>query len=58
MRLIYEKKGYQVFAQYDSSAEVIELFSDDDLQGYVGCADTDQEAINIAREWVEENLNY
>jgi hypothetical protein len=47
-----------VWAQFDDSADVIELFTDPEGEGYVGCADDNAEAYKVAVEWVEENLNY
>lgn len=47
-------KGLEVWMTWDQSAEVYELFSDRDCIGYVGCADSKPEAVQVAREWLKE----
>jgi len=38
--------------RFDSDAEVYEVFADKDCDSYLGCADTIQEARQIARDWL------
>lgn len=54
MRKIFEKHGYEVWAKWDIPAQVIELFTDDEGTGYVGCADTIAEAIEVSKQFVDE----
>lgn len=49
MQKIATAKGYEVWAQYDSSADVWELFASEDGDDYLGCADTLQEAREAAQ---------
>jgi hypothetical protein len=51
---IYEAKGYEVFANWDSSAQVFELFLSDTGGDYIGCADTRIEAKELAKRLVAE----
>jgi hypothetical protein len=52
-----ESKGLEVWAAWDDSAEVYELFTDAEGEGYIGCADTKQEAVKIARWWTEGKVS-
>jgi hypothetical protein len=54
MKKIFAKSGYEVWSQYDSSSQVYELFTDKDGVGYVGCADTPAEALEVAEDWVQQ----
>lgn len=54
---IYASNGYEVWAKYDKSAELYELFTDKDGVGYVGCSDTLEEADVIAKDWVQEQMS-
>ena len=51
-------KGYEAYAQFDESAQVFEIFTDKEGEGYIGCADTMVEALQVAREWYQEASNY
>ena len=42
------------FATFDRSAEVWEIFRDKDCDSYIGCADTLEEAEQVAREHQQE----
>lgn len=57
MRKLLSKSGYEVWAQRDETAGVIELFTDPEGIGYVGCADSYDEAYTIAEEWVSERVS-
>jgi len=50
---IASRNGYEVFRTFDESAQVYELFTDEDGIGYIGCADTRAEALVIAQEWLD-----
>lgn len=54
MRKILDKKGYEVWAKWDETAEVFELFSDSDAVGYIGFAESIAEAIKIGTWHIEE----
>jgi len=54
MRKILAKKGYEVWAKWDATAEVFELFSDSDAVGYIGFAETIAEATKIGTWHIEE----
>ncbi|QOX81032.1 hypothetical protein FY034_18825 (plasmid) [Trichlorobacter lovleyi] len=56
MRKLLSKNGYEVWAQRDGTAGVIELFTDPEGVGYVGCADNDQEALAVAESWIAEQV--
>ena len=49
-------KGFEVWAHYDHTAEVYELFASEDAIDYVGCADTLAEARQIGRNWVAQRV--
>jgi hypothetical protein len=51
-------KGYEAYAQFDESAQVFEIFTDTEGEGYIGCADTMVECLQVAREWYAEATNY
>jgi hypothetical protein len=57
MRKVFEKYGYEVWAKWDSSAEVYELFNDDEGSTYIGCADTMAEAVNVAKLFIDEQTS-
>ena len=54
MRKILAKHGYEVWARWESEAEVFELFSDSDAVGYIGFAESIAEAIKIGTWHIEE----
>jgi len=54
MRRIYQDKKYEIFAAYDHTAEVYELFTEETAECYIGCADTIKEAEKIAKEYARE----
>lgn len=60
MRLLakHEDLGCEVWIHFDESAEVYELFTDSEGEGYIGCADTVKEARLVARDWFEERMSY
>ena len=49
----YSKKNLTV-AQYDVTAGVWEIFCEANDNGYIGCADTLEEAKEISNEWFAE----
>lgn len=49
MTLICKRKGYEIWAAFDESAQVWELFFDADGVSYAGCADTIREAKMVAK---------
>lgn len=50
--------GREVWAKFDDSAEVYELFASDDGSDYIGCADTKAEALSVAREHFADLRSY
>ena len=48
------KQGLEVWQTWDDSAQVYELWSDPDCQGYIGCADTRKEALAVAFDWFDD----
>jgi hypothetical protein len=59
MRKVFEKVGYEVWAKWDSSAEVYELFNDavcDEGTVWIGYADTIEEAHEIGKQYVYERF--
>jgi hypothetical protein len=54
---ILADKGFEVWMTHDSSAEVYELFASDACDDYIGCADTPDEALTVAREWIDERAS-
>jgi hypothetical protein len=51
MHRIVDVKGFEVWARYDSTAEVYELFAN-----YIGYADTLAEARQVGRDWVAQRV--
>jgi hypothetical protein len=47
----------EVWAQFDPTAEVWELFASKECDDYLGCADTLTEAKAVAREWFEDLMS-
>ena len=54
MRKVLEKHGYEVWARWDATADVYELFNDRDDGAYIGFAESLTEATKIGTWWVEE----
>lgn len=52
---ILTKNGYEYFTQYDSTSKTFEIFLDPEGESYIGCADTRNECIAIAKNHAEEN---
>jgi hypothetical protein len=51
MHKIVDVNGFEVWARYDSTAEVYELFAN-----YIGWADTLAEARQVGRDWVAQRV--
>jgi hypothetical protein len=45
--------GREAWVKFDQDAEVYELFASKEADDYIGCADTLEEARQVAREWAE-----
>lgn len=56
MRKIVAKHGYEVWAKWDNTAEIYELFNDREGSAYIGCADTIEEAIPVGLWFIDEQL--
>ena len=56
MKKILEKNGYEVWAKWDSEAEIYELFNDREDGAYIGFAETIPDATKVAVWWVDEQL--
>jgi hypothetical protein len=50
-------QGLEVWAVWDAAARVYELYTDPEGEGYVGEADTRQEAVQVARWLFNERAN-
>lgn len=50
----FPKQDLEVWAKWDDSADVFELFASESGEDYIGCADDLPEARKIAREWAQE----
>ena len=48
------KQDLEVWARYDSDAEVYELFASEEADDYIGCADTLNECQKVARSWFDD----
>jgi hypothetical protein len=57
MRKVLDKQGYEVWAKWDSEAEIFELFNDRDDGAYIGFAESIAEAVKIGTWWVDEQLS-
>ena len=57
MTKIFSSRHYEVWAKFDPTAKVYELFASRDATDYIGCADTKAEALKVAKRWVDENLS-
>jgi hypothetical protein len=49
--------GREIWAKYDESAELYELFYSEECDDYCGCADTKAECKAVAREIANEWMN-
>jgi hypothetical protein len=60
MQLIATSKKHdlEVYANFDQTAQIWELFAEREAICYVGCADNIQEARQIARDWILERAAY
>jgi len=54
MNFILKHKGYEVWANFDDSARVYELFFDENAEVYVGVVDSLAEARVVARQLIDE----
>lgn len=58
MRLITKKNGYEIWAQFDQTAQVYELFFDNEGQTYTGwCADSIKDAQVASVYIIQEQLS-
>jgi len=58
MRLIMKKKGIEIWAQFDQSAQVYELFFDNEGQTYTGWAvDSIKDALEASTYIIQEQLS-
>ena len=60
MQLIATSKKHdlEVYANFDDTAQVWELFTESEALCCVGCADNLQEARQVARDWILERASY
>lgn len=49
------KDGYEVWVNFDPTAEVFEAFASETGEDYLGCFDTMIEAKAYAKVWIKEN---
>ena len=58
MRLITKKKGIEIWAEFDQSAQVYELFFDNEGQTYTGWAvDSIKDALDASAYIIQEQLS-
>jgi len=58
MRLITKKKGIEIWAKFDQSAQVYELFFDNEGQTYTGWAvDSIKDALEASTYIIQEQLS-
>jgi hypothetical protein len=54
----HKKLDLEVYANFDLTAQVWELFADNHGEDYIGCADTISEARQVAREWFADRASW
>lgn len=57
MKRIANRNGFEVWAHFDRTAKVYELFASEDGGDYVGDADTLSQAQKYAEQWISERLS-
>lgn len=58
MKLITKKNGIEIWAQFDQTAQVYELFFDNEGQTYTGwCVDSIKDAEAASKYIIEEQLS-
>lgn len=58
MRLITKKNGIEIWAEFDQTAQVYELFFDNEGQTYTGwCVDSIKDAEAASKYIIEEQLS-
>ena len=58
MRLITKKNGIEIWAEFDQTAQVYELFFDNEGQTYTGwCVDSIKDAEAASKYIIEEHLS-
>ena len=58
MRLITKKSGIEIWAQFDQTAQVYELFFDNEGQTYTGwCVDSIKDALAASTYIIQEQLS-
>lgn len=58
MRLITKKNGIEIWAEFDQTAQVYELFFDNEGQTYTGwCVDSIKDAEVASKYIIEEQLS-
>ena len=53
-RFIAMKNRYEVWAKYDRSARVYELFTESECESYIGAVDNLADAETFALAWIDE----
>ncbi len=57
MKLVYKSRSYEIWAQFDQSAQVYELFFDKEGESYTGwTADSIKDAEHSAPHIIEEQM--
>ena len=51
------KRRYEVWAKWDKSAQVYELFTESECESYIGCADNLADAETFALDWINERVS-
>lgn len=52
------KQNLEVWATWDSGAQVYELWASENCDDWIGCADTRAESVAVAREWFADRASY
>ena len=55
VRLFPNSKNNLTVAQYDATAKVWEIFCEANDNGYIGCADSLEEAKTVSSDWFSES---
>ena len=55
-RQILARKGFEIWAKWDSAAEIWELFTEREAEAYIGDADTIPAAKAFAAAWLADRL--
>ena len=52
--LITSRHGYEIWARWDSEAQIYELFTESECECYIGAVDNLDDAKTFALNWMDE----